>query len=586
MTTPPSHPGYSVLQDMDSSGGQPEELTPQQIPLLRSLFEEDSGWGLWLFARVICDCRELNLTLHLEECMFLSQWGYIELADGRRERRHPSGTDQVSDSWRRLMMCVPRDTFKTTLGTRATALWLATKNPEITVGIFNESEAKVKDWIGAIRNVIEQSKLYHILWPERLPPGIHFQSDRTVPRAWKWGDSGLMFPRESRNVAELTFEPFGIGGSSAGKHFTHKIYDDIIGEKSAQSEAVMEDAIHFVDHGRAIERPSDNGCELINFTRWAYFDVYRHMLDKWPNDYKVYHRSLLENPVTREPDVINGESIFPERFPTVLCKKMYAEDPFIFNAQRQCIPQAGRETTFNREWLRLFSVHDQDPDKIQLCIQREHYDPERVHAELSGLQQAPRWVPLAWLTKAVLVDPSPTRKAERTAEPRARNGLLAVGIDPWGRRYALEAVPLRADPVDVLEAVLGLCERWTIDLVGIEEVNFSSIYAPLWGEIVRQRYPNRQINWAPLKPMNQEKDARIRSLLGPHREGLWYYNQVGTDYLVQELLEYPHSGTRDLVDAQAYTDRLLVRPQTPDEMFLHRRQRRVDDEGRIPYTNY
>ncbi len=955
----PSPPGLSILQDMSSSAGRPEDLTHEQTRELRAAFEDESGWGLWLFARIICDCRELTTHLHLEECMFLSQWGLIELADGRKERRHPTGADQVVDSWRRLMMCVPRDTFKcqspddtlhtptgprcigdlelgdevcspggglnrvvgnsraraplfrfvldtgvsftatpnhplltlhgwrtvetlevgtpvaasreipaptpvgpwpywagvlcgdghlprrgarrgtprlylndpevpetlerlgvkvrrlagagyrvgsfsflvdqwsllpdslwanshhkdipeayegspdflrglfdtdghvsgqailyttvsealarsvqrnlryfgvvsrlwfghghwrvsigdplsywnfrsrvgfeihrksaaldslcarahrrtssridglppswreflprglnlrrlgirvdnpywtskakarealrqagsdlsgwplqaasdalvwlpirsieplgrqeiaqlelsgdhlywsegviqhnTTLGTRALSLWMATKDPEVTVGIFNESEAKVKDWIGAIKTVVERSRLYHILWPERLPPGVHFQTDRTIPRSWKWGDSGLMFPRESRNVSELTFEPFGIGGSSAGKHFTHKIYDDIIGEKSAQSEAVMQDAIHFVDHGRAIERPSDSGCELVNFTRWAYFDVYSHMLQKWPNDYKVYHRSLLENPETREPDVVNGESIFPERFPTSLCKKMYEDDPYVFYSQRQCIPRAGRETTFNKDWILRFTVRDLDRDRIQLAIHPDHYNPDRVHTDLAGLQRAPRWVNLSWLSKAILVDPSPTRKSEKTAEPRARNGIVAVGLDPWGRRFALESVPLRADPVDVLETILDMARRWAIDLIGIEEVNFSAVYAPLWGEIVKSRYPSLQVNWAPLKPQNQDKDARIRGLLGPHREGLWYYNLVGTDHLIQELLEYPHSGTRDLVDAQAYTDRLLSRPPTPDEQFAVRHRDSVDDLARSPYTNY
>jgi hypothetical protein len=170
---PPEHlEGFSILQDMEASNGESRDLTSQQIPALKAMFEDESGMGLWLFAYFICGCRDITLKLHLEECWFLSKWGYIELKDGSK---------------RRLMLCVPRDTFKTTIGTRATSLWAASKDPEITVGIFNEAESNVKSWLGSIRNVIECSKLYQDLWKELLPTGIHYEDTRSKPRSLKWG---------------------------------------------------------------------------------------------------------------------------------------------------------------------------------------------------------------------------------------------------------------------------------------------------------------------------------------------------------------------------------------------------------------
>jgi hypothetical protein len=544
--------------------------------------------GLWLFAYFICGCRDITLKLHLEECWFLSKWGYIELKDGSKAKRPPGEGDKVTDSWRRLMLCVPRDTFKTTIGTRATSLWAASKDPEITVGIFNEAESNVKSWLGSIRNVIECSKLYQDLWKELLPTGIHYEDTRSKPRSLKWGDTGLLFNRDSLNVSELTFEPFGIGGAHTGKHFTHKIYDDIIGEKSAESAAIMQDAIHFVDHGRAIERPSDNGCELANYTRWAYMDVYAHMLRKWPNDYKVYHRSLLEHPETGEPDVVNGTSIFPERFPTGKCKEMYKADPFVFMSQRQCIPQAGRDTSFQPEWVRYGSIQYLDNNEPFFKIEDEFYDPTIMHNDVVDLDLPPQVVPLSWMDISILLDPAPTTKTERSQEPGAANGIIAVGKDPWGRLFAFEAEPLKEDPVSVLQRIVGMAQYWYTDKAGIEEVNFSKVYNPLWTALMRHdpQYRGISFRFFPLLTEGKHKDVRTLAMSGPHSRGMYYYNREDTGYLVQQLLEYPHSEARDLIDALAYADRCLIRMETPQELEYGYWTEYERSQGKDQYTGY
>jgi len=174
-------PGAEILNDMTASAGSPRDLTPQQVPLVRAAFEDESGKGLWLFAYHICGCKDITIRLHREECTFLSRWGYIQLSDRTWHKRTYREGEEVVDNWRRLHMCVPRDTFKTTLGTRACCLWNILKDPEITCGIFNEAEAKSKSWVGSIKQIIERSKLLHVLWPEVLPPGIHFNVSRSVP---------------------------------------------------------------------------------------------------------------------------------------------------------------------------------------------------------------------------------------------------------------------------------------------------------------------------------------------------------------------------------------------------------------------
>lgn len=543
---PATSPGLLVIRDLIESHGNPRDLSASQITPLRALFEEPTGAGLWLFSVLVCGLTKLTPTLHWEMCSFLSRWG--------------------TPGWRRLMMMVPRGSFKTSLGSKALPLWLASKDPEVTIGIFNAAQDQAKSWISSIRQILEGSTLYQQLWPERLPPGIHFRerdAGRSVPRSWKWGDTGVLLVRPTSAVSELTFEPYGIGGSSTGKHYTHRIMDDLIGETAALSPVLIEDSIHFVDHARSLERPPNGGCELVNCTPWAYRDCYSHMLTRWPNDYQVYRRSLLED-LEGAPDVVEGTSIFPESIPTEEARKMHAAHPFEFSSQYQCIPQAGRETAFQREWIRPCVLERTHNGEWCLRIPPDHYDAARVHSAVAG-ERAPDLVPLHWCDRVILVDPAPTKKGERTQEPRSRNGLVVVAEDPWGRCFTLQSVGLREDPVTVMETVVFLAVRWRVVKVGIEEVNFSSVYAPLWNALLRHRHPDLELSFLPLLTHGQDKDTRINSLKGPHRMGLWYYNTDLCLHVIQELLEYPNSEARDLIDAQAYWAQALGRPATPSE---------------------
>ena len=333
---------------------------------------------------------------------------------------------------------------------------------------------------------------------------------------------------------------------------------------------MIEDAIHFVEHARALERPPHGGCELVNCTPWAYRDCYSYMMQTWPTEYRVYKRHLLENPLTGEPDVVNGESIFPESISTEKAKDMHARNSYVFISQFQCLPRAGKETSFQSDWVRPCLVERNATGEPCFRIPEEHYDPTRVHSHVSH-EEAPNVVPLSWCDRTLLIDPAPSKKAERTQEPRARNGLVVVFVDPWGRHFTPQAVGLREDPVTVMEAAVLLCVRWKVHKVGIESVNFSSVYGPLWTAILRHRHPKLDLSFIPLLPEGEDKDTRIRRLMAPLKEGLWYFGPESS-YVTQELLEYPHGETRDLIDGMAYWHKCLSRPETPDERELYHYQ--------------
>jgi len=159
-------------------------------------------------------------------------------------------------------------------------------------------------------------------------------------------------------------------------------------------------------------------------------------------------------------------------------------------------------------------------------------------------------------------------------------------MDPWGRKYHLEGRAMREDPVDVLDHIVQMSQAWGIDKVAIEEVNFSAVYRPLWDAIVRLKYPDIYLSFQPVYTKNRDKDVRIKTLIPHHREGLWYYNDTLSRRTLQELLEYPHGETRDLIDAAAYVDQVLSRPESPDERTQRRWRTYSDQDSRDPRTGY
>lgn len=563
---------------------KPRDLSNQQITLLRE-FYEDPEMGLFFFAKHIFGYKDLTVGLHLPICRFIGKWGSSVLSDGSVRWDPPTEAweEDVVESFRRLMVCIPRECFKTSLCTRANALWtvLRSEGHNATVGIFNEKQDNSEAWCSAICQVVERNQLLQTLWRDAMPKGIgYWDKEQGVTRArnHKWGSTGLLLERGEFGIPELSIEPQSVGGATTGKHYTHKILDDIIGHKAAESEAEMAGAIAWVDTSRPLERPAENGNELVVHTPWAYADVYVHMLRKWPGEYKVHRRHILEDE-HGFPDPVNGKSIFPEKISTRKAKGLLRTDPFINSAQYMCIPRAGRDTSFSEEWFNSGNV--QGGSSPYFRINEESYDPHRHElSQEDAPNGAPKVVALADIQKAILLDPAPSKGPEVRRDRHAANGIVVVGVDPWGRRYALDCDSLRAGPTEVLERIMNLCEKWGATRVGIEEVNFSAVYAPLWERICRHEY-----GWTPeffpLMTKGRDKDARIRQNLIPSFENkMWYFNEATTEQLRQELLEYPHGQTKDLIDAASYTDECLARPQTFEERAKSRDRRRRRDEGR------
>lgn len=262
------------------------------------------------------------------------------------------------------------------------------------------------------------------------------------------------------------------------------------------------------------------------------------------------------------------------------------------SSQMMATPRPGRDVAFDPDWLRYGSVtvsDDSEPEAF--VIDPASYDPTIVGEEGLDEETPPRIVPLYQMEKIVLWDPAPSEARDRKSEPRARNGIVAEGIDPWARRFILEAIGSRDDPLDTIQRVFTMMDYWGTDVLGIEEVTFSKLYRH-WIQDLCAR-TNRYVRIITLEPGKQHKDTRILSRNPGCRQGHYYLNQPLTQPFVQEYVEFPYGETRDILDAWSY-DECMNRPYTTAERTRLRRQsdrlrefETQDSEGRaVLVTGY
>jgi hypothetical protein len=551
---------------------RPQDMTAQQVAEWRHFLDN----SLFAFAYFVFGYTDLTPGFHGPVCQFLGNWG-------KGPDELPGGS--ALTGWKRLALTIPRESFKTSIATRANALWQVAKSPghNATVAIFNAKEDNSSKWLKAIREVVESSHLLHICYPEMMPPGIGAccipARGDSRPKTWKWNNIELQLQREQIGIPEASITALGIGGAATGGHWTHIIADDIIGLEESRSPAMMQAAREWIDTARFLERPAGKGDVLYVYTRWSYDDCYRYLLEKWPEEYILYHRGAFD-----DEGLPTERSAFPEKWSTEDLRRMRETDGYHFASQMMSEPRAGKEQSFDPAWNQPCTIHPMDDGDILCRIPSAIFDPKRHESPPSDdddrtLELAPQEVLRSQCDAAILWDPAPSEMRDKNKDERARNGKVALFRDPWGRDFIPEARGTRADPLDEMRDTIILAAKWGISKIAVEEVNFSKIYKHVGEYLLEREFPELRslITFIKLKEERSQKDTRILGLIPRWRGGLIY---VGPEahQLLTEAREYPFGRTRDLLDALAMangpSNRIISAP------LSHARVARIESRNR------
>jgi len=505
--------GVPILDDMARSGGRPQDLSQNQRKLLQRTFND----SLFLFSHYIMQFDQLELPFHSEMCAWIENWG--------------------APGYEREMMQSPRDSLKSSIGTVADSLRQICREPSKPLVIFNETAGNTSQWLQAIRSTVENSHLFQAVYSDLVPRGVSY-ADRergiTRPHSVKWNDDRLDF--EGRRVSETegSIMGFGVGGASTGHHWPKMKFDDLIGPKHRDSAAEMMQVENWLKTHLELMRPAKGGMCFCICTPWTPRDVYVTMTEQF--DYVLYRRHALEDK-DGAPD-LTGEPVL-ERYKKAELLKAADRDWSTFMSQSMCLPMPAGEMALLPSHLRWFRIEDDT-----LWIEPQFARP--------GM---PNSVPLHKLRKVIILDPAPTEASEIKQAPHSRNGIIILGVDPWGRKFVLESLAVRRPLPGLVDLLFHLAKKWQCGQVYIEEVNFSVSYRH-WILLMQQpgqKWSGVRLQPVKMHPGKKDKNKRILDMTPGWRDGHFYLNREGCGPVHMEYLTFhPAADERDCLDALAY----------------------------------
>jgi len=259
---------------------------------------------------------------------------------------------QKTPPYRKLLL-IPRDCFKTTIVSKALPIhkfiqpkenncyWPGHDGLETKILLTCETSDRAKKHVQWVEVHFEKNKLLRSLWPHKI-----WESPKREARAWN--SEQFYLPRDYRlEQSDPSMQGMGVGGAIAGAHPTDLINDDLVSLEAANSESVMTTAIEWQMVSRALMEDQMKSLEYTIGTRWAVNDLYGHMIDEDPT-IDVYVRSLLEN----------GESIFPEAFPTSYVNDvMKREYQHMFPLLYMNDPRDSSLVDFKEDLLRFYNIN-------------------------------------------------------------------------------------------------------------------------------------------------------------------------------------------------------------------------------------
>jgi predicted phage terminase large subunit-like protein len=291
--------------------------------------------------------------------------------------------------------------YKSTIITNAKIIQDMIATPEESNVIFSHTKAIAKSFLREIKTELQKNKLFHYCWPE-----IFFENPEKEAPKWS-EDVGLLNKRKT-NRKELTLEAWGLmDGMPTSKHYNHRIYDDLVTEKTTSTpdqmlklKDVWEKSLSLKDSKKADLR--------ICGTYYHYDDLYHHI-----DELGVYE--LRKYPATENGEIDGTPAYLSEED---LSQTLKEQGPFNFACQLLLDPVASDKRVFEMEWLRFYTV-----------------------------------LPKV-LNKYIIVDPADTKKkgSDYTV-------MMVVGLDAHKNYYIVDMIRDKLNLAERWEALRGLAEK-------------------------------------------------------------------------------------------------------------------------------
>lgn len=169
-----------------------------------------------------------------------------------------------------------REHYKSTIITKGETIQRILRNPEERIAIFSHTRPAAKAFLRSIKLTLENSTFLKQCFPNVL-------YEKPTKEAPKWSEDDGLIIKRSGFYNEASVEAWGlIEGMPTGKHFTHRIYDDITTidlVRSPEQIAKVKDAFDMSDNlGTA------NGTHRVVGTPYHHEDTLAYIKGKKSED--------------------------------------------------------------------------------------------------------------------------------------------------------------------------------------------------------------------------------------------------------------------------------------------------------------
>jgi hypothetical protein len=444
-------------------------------------------------------------------CFFVLGWSDVN---------HPWLVDrinEVNESRHKTLDIWARYHWKSSIITVAGGIQDVLRDPMHRLCIFSHTKTIAKDFLRRIKNTFENNGLLNAAFPDVI------QENAINAKGFMWSlDDGLQLLCGT-GLGGYVMASGLIDSMPTGKHFTRRIYDDVVTRESVSTSDQRNKVSECVKLSHALGDPK-NGTHCFIGTRYHFGDYYGDLIRS--NEYVVRQHSCTHNGEypAKPPEAVDEVAALGDG-KAILYPQDHIWNEFklmgnsTFAAQMLMNPIKADEKAFDIGWIKYY----------------EH----RPHTR-----------------NFLFVDPAGSKK-----EGSAYTVMWVIGVDRRNYYYVLDCVRDHLDLQGRQQALFRLVEKWKAVKVFYERY---SMQADIEYIEEKKRDEGFYFQLQEVGGTRLSKDERILKLQPLFQEGriifpptIAYTDSTGKrrnlieDFIMQEYNEFPVSQYKDMLDALA-----------------------------------
>lgn len=460
----------------------------------------------------------------------------IRTVTNDKGKKDEAMSDQFDENRNKLLLLMPRGTFKSSIVTIGFTLQYILNDPNARILIDSETYTKAKDFLVEVKGHLESNQKYRKIF--KAIHGVFPDESKKNPSV-RWTDRAVDLACRTRWTKEPSISCSGIDRSINGMHYDLIIADDLHSEKNTTNKEQIDQV---KNHYKLVFSLLDPGKPIIVIgTRWDYQDLYQSILENERDSFNILVRQAKEK---------DGTLFFPERLTEAFLEEQKKrQGTYIHSCQYYNQPVDDDTATFKQSYIR-YKKWEQVKD-----------------------------MPMNWF---LAIDPSEEGPYSDYV------AMVLAGMDYQQEIYVRKVYRAKMTDAQTINLMFDWYLKYQPRRIAVEIIATQSRF----GKALLLEQKERGI-WLPIKEIKSRessKEDRIETLAPFYEFGRIHHIETcdQIDDLEYELLHFPKGSHDDMIDALA-TILEIAQPPTGRRVrpgAEERERKRTTDKPRSPVTGY